>query len=94
MNDLFEVKTDSNGNSYIEVSGPLTPIDEKDVRIALIPANEDSNNGRALIRIYNWSCKNGEGRTGVGNVDIPLDVIPAFKEAINHLLIKSSNKLG
>ncbi len=84
---MFELKKDGSGNTYVEVAGVLTPNDWKDVRVALIPEGNDERK-RPCIRLYNWSSGKGIGQ---GNVDIPLDAVPALKQAIGYLLIKSEN---
>ena len=84
---MFSVMTDGKGNSYIEVAGANTPNDWKDLRIAFVRECNDSLN-RSCIRLYNWT---GPGKIGAGNVDIPIDAIPALKQAIDYLMIHNSN---
>ncbi len=86
---MFKLEEDGKGNIYVEVSGPLTPEDWKDVRIALIPEGKDEAS-RPCIRLYNWT---GPGKTGNAPAEIPLDAIPAFKQAIDFLLIKGANTI-
>ena len=82
---MFEVNEDNKGQKYIEVRGPDTPKDWKDVRVAMIPEGSDKNQ-RTTIRLYNWT---GRG-TGRANVDVPIDAIPALKQAIDYLLVEGA----
>jgi len=84
---MFKAKKDGRGNDYIEIAGVLTPNDWKDARVAFVPQANDSLK-RPCIRIFNWS---GDRGIGANNVDIPVDAIPALKQAIDYLMIKNSN---
>ena len=75
---IFELKKDGNGTYYVEISGPLTPDDWKDARVALIP-NGNAELSRPCIRLYSWT---GYDKIGQGNVDILLDVISALKKPL------------
>ncbi len=78
---------DGNGNPYVEVAGVNTPNDWKDARVAFVKKGNDSLE-RPCIRLYNWA---GPNQIGTGNVDVPIDALPALKQAIDYLMIYNSN---